>query len=143
MNQPVRVLIVDDYSVVRQGLRALLATAADIEFIGEAMDGETAVRLANKLQPDVIVIDLVLPRLTGLEAIKTIQTQNPHIHTLVLTDISDEPLVLAALKAGASGYLLKDAIQTNILDSIRHVATGELAFHPLIAQTLQQSAHQL
>jgi NarL family two-component system response regulator LiaR len=139
VNRPVRVLIVDDYAVVRHGLQAVLATAPDVVVVGEAADGATAVRLAADLQPDVIIMDLVLPRLNGIEAIKIIGQENPHIRILVLTNFGDEPHILAALKAGAQGYLLKDAVVTDVVAAIRVVYAGNPVLHPGVTAVLMRA----
>ena len=136
MSQIVRVLIVDDYPVVRQALQALLATAPDMTVVGETGDRFTAVRLAAELQPDIIIMDLLLPRLQGIELIRLISQENPHIRILVLTNHADPSFVRAALKAGAVGYFLKDPILTNVIEAIRHVFSGRLALHPLLSELL-------
>lgn len=132
MSDPITLLLVDDYAAVRQGLRALLATAPDMRVVGEAANGEEAVQQARQLQPDVIIMDLVLPRLDGLEAIKAIRRENGRASILVLTNFGDEQRVLTAVQAGAQGYLLKDAILTNIIQAVRAVHAGQLTLHPSV-----------
>lgn len=133
------ILIVDDYAVVRQGLRALIDTTSDIQVVGEAADGVTAVHQAAALHPDIIIMDLVMPRLSGIEAIAAIKEADDQARILVLTNFSDEPRVLAALGAGAQGYLLKDAMLTDVLAAIREVYAGKLTLHPSINQVLIRS----
>lgn len=136
------ILIVDDYAVVRQGLRALIDTTHDIQVVGEAADGLTAVQQANTLNPDIIIMDLVLPGLDGIEAIAAIKQADAQARILVLTNFSDEPRVLAALRAGAQGYLLKDAILTDVLTAIREVFAGKLTLHPSINHILMRAMQQ-
>jgi NarL family two-component system response regulator LiaR len=136
------ILIVDDYAVVRQGLRALIDTTPDIHVVGEAADGLTAVHQANALHPDIIIMDLVLPRLDGIEAITAIKRANAQVRILVLTNFGDEPRILAALGAGAQGYLLKDAVLTDVLTAIREVYAGRLALHPSISHILMRAIQQ-
>jgi NarL family two-component system response regulator LiaR len=141
-SKTIDILIVDDYAVVRQGLRALIDTAPDMQVVGEAADGLTAVQQATLLRPDVIIMDLVLPRLGGVEAIATIKQQDAEARVLVLTNFGDEPRVLAALRAGAQGYLLKDAILTDVLTAVREVYAGKLTLHPSINQVLLRAMQQ-
>ncbi|MCB8943097.1 MAG: response regulator transcription factor [Ardenticatenaceae bacterium] len=141
--KPIGILIVDDYAVVRQGLRALIDTAPDMQVIGEAADGLTAVHQAKQLQPDVIIMDLVLPRLGGIEAITAIRQQDAQMRVLVLTNFGDEPRVLAALRAGAQGYLLKDAVLTDVITAIREVYAGKLTLHPSINHVLMRAMQQM
>jgi len=136
------ILIVDDYAVVRQGLRALIDTTPDIQVVGEAADGLTAVHQANILHPDIIIMDLVLPGLDGIEAIAAIKQADAEARILVLSNFSDEPRVLAALRAGAQGYLLKDAILTDVLTAIREVFAGKLTLHPSINHILMRAMQQ-
>jgi NarL family two-component system response regulator LiaR len=133
------ILIVDDYAVVRQGLRALIDTTSDIQVVGEAADGVTAVDQARMLHPDIIIMDLVMPRLGGIEAIAAIKQADNETRILVLTNFSDEPRVLAALRAGAQGYLLKDAMLTDVLTAIRDVYAGKLTLHPSVNHVLMRS----
>ena len=107
--QPIRVLITDDHAVVRKGIRALLTTEPDIEVVGEASDGRQAVAEAERLQPDVILMDIVMPHLNGIEATRQITTTQPEARILILTSFSTDKQVFPAIKAGALGYLLKDS----------------------------------
>lgn len=128
----VRLLVVDDHPVVRQGLRTFLETRADFEVVGEAGDGETAVAEAARLQPDVILMDLVMPGVGGLEAIGRIRTADPSARILVLTSFASADQVLPALRAGAAGYLLKDAAPAEVEAAIRAVHRGEGLLDPAV-----------
>jgi DNA-binding NarL/FixJ family response regulator len=128
-----RVLIADDHPVFRQGLRAVLAEADGVEVVGEAASGEEAVAAAVELQPDVVAMDLHMPGLNGVEATRRIVADSPHVVVLVVTMLEDDDSVFAAMRAGARGYLLKDADQTQIVDAIRSLSRGEVVFGPTIA----------
>ena len=136
--EPVRTLIADDHPHFRDGLRALLLSAPDVEVVGEARDGEEAIRLAARLQPDVILMDLNMPGTGGIEATRRILHTSPHISVLVVSMYEDDDSVFAALKAGARGYLLKGALKAEILRAIRAVTSGEAIFGPAIARRLMQ-----
>jgi DNA-binding NarL/FixJ family response regulator len=131
-----RILIADDHPLVRSGLRALLAAAEDVEVVGEAATGEEAVTLAASLQPEVIVMDLRMPGINGIEATRRIVQAHPQIRILVVTLFEDDDSVFAALRAGARGYLLKDANEVEVLRAIRAVNSGEAIFSATIAQRL-------
>lgn len=134
----IRILIVDDHSIVRKGINALLATESGIEVIGEASDGLEAVRQAEALQPDVILMDLVMPKMEGIEAIQQITARNPEARILVLTSFAADDKVLPAIKAGALGYLLKDSSPEDLSQAIRQVYRGESSLHPAIARKVLQ-----
>jgi DNA-binding NarL/FixJ family response regulator len=133
---PVRVLIVDDHPVVRQGLRTFLATRAGFEVVGEAGDGEAAVAEAARLRPDVILMDLVMPGVDGLEAIGRIRSADPSARILVLTSFASQEQVLPALRRGAAGYLLKDAAPAEVEAAIRAVHRGEGLLDPAVTATV-------
>jgi len=135
-DQGIRVLIADDHHVVRGGLRALLETEEDIIVVGEASDGVEAVLKTRSLNPDVVLLDLVMPRKNGIEAIQDIKHENPEARILVLTSFSDDDKVFAAIKAGALGYLLKDSSTQELIQAIRDVYNGESSLHPAIARKL-------
>jgi DNA-binding NarL/FixJ family response regulator len=122
------VLIVDDHLVLRSGLKLLLELESGIEVLGDAESAETAMRLASELQPDVILMDIQLPAMNGIEATKRIKATNPRIQILMLTMFQDDDSVFAAVRAGAQGYLLKGASQQEIANAIRGVARGEAIF---------------
>ncbi len=140
--QNIRILIADDHAVVREGLRALIAAEAGMELVGEAADGAEAVEKVRVLKPDVILLDLVMPRCTGLEAIKQIKADNPQARILVLTSFDDDDKVLTAIKSGALGYLLKDSAPQQLLQAIRDVYHGRSSLHPLIALKVIQELNQ-
>ena len=132
----IRVLIVDDHPVVRDGLRAILETAPNLDLVGEAADGAEGVRLAAELAPDVVLMDLRMPGLGGIEAIEQIKVARPEIAIVILTTYDDDELILRGLRAGALGYLLKDAGRAMLLDAIRAAHGGELLLPPAIATRL-------
>ena len=132
----VRLLVVDDHPVVRQGLRTFLETRPDFEVVGEAADGETAIAEAARLRPDVILMDLVMPGVGGLEAIGRIKTAEPGARILVLTSFASADQVLPALRAGAAGYLLKDAAPAEVEAAIRAVHRGEGLLDPAVTATV-------
>jgi DNA-binding NarL/FixJ family response regulator len=133
---PLRVLIADDHPLVRSGMRALLTVEEDLEVVGEAATGEEAVTLAVALQPDVIVMDLRMPGISGIEATRRILQDSPSIRILVVTLFEDDDSVFAALRAGARGYVLKDASEVEVLRAIRAVSSGDAIFSTTIAQRL-------
>jgi DNA-binding NarL/FixJ family response regulator len=134
--EAIRVLIADDHPHFRKGLRALLSSATDLEVVAEAGDGERAISLATELQPDVIIMDLHMPGVGGIEATRRILRSSPHISVLVLSMFEDDDSIFAALQAGARGYLLKGALKAEILRAIRSVTSGEAIFGPIIAKRL-------
>ena len=138
----VRILIADDHAVVREGLRTLIGSEPGLELVGEAIDGEEAVRQARSLNPDVILMDLVMPRKGGLEAIGEITDENPDSRILVLTSFADDDKVFPAIKAGALGYVLKDSLPEQLLRAIHDVARGVSSLHPTIALKLIREINQ-
>ncbi|MBN1484173.1 MAG: response regulator transcription factor [Chloroflexia bacterium] len=134
----IRVLIADDHTIVRKGVRALLNTEAAIEVVGEARDGQEAADAALCLRPDVILMDLVMPEMDGIEAIRQIMAQQPQARILVLTSFAADDKVFPAIKAGALGYLLKDSGPDELVRAIRQVYRGESSLHPTIARKLLQ-----
>src|SRR5215207_5729520 len=136
--EPIRVLIADDHTLFRDGLRALLASIADIQVVGEASSGKEALKLATELQPDVILMDIQMPDLNGIEAMRHILRASPHIGIVMLTMFRDDDSVFAAMRAGARGYVLKGADQAVLLRAVRAVANGESLFSPEIAQRLMR-----
>ena len=131
---PIRVLIADDHAIVREGLRSLLETEPGMELAGEAADGREAVAHARAGRPDVILLDLMMPRLDGIAAIGEIKREQLDARILVLTSFAEDEKVFAAIKAGALGYLLKDSSPQELLQAIREVARGESSLHPTIAR---------
>jgi DNA-binding NarL/FixJ family response regulator len=133
---PIRVLLADDHRFFRDGVRALLQSVADLEVVGEAVNGEEAVAKAGDLRPDVILMDLQMPGLNGVEATRRILQAQPQTGVIVVTMFEDTDSVLAAMRAGARGYILKDADEEELMRSIRAVASGEALFGPAVAQRL-------
>ena len=131
-----RILIADDHPLFRKGMRTLLTATADTEVIGEATTGREVIELAAALQPDVILMDLQMPGVNGIEATRQILQTSPHIRILVITLFEDDASVFSALRAGARGYLLKDADQDELLRAVKAVSRGEAIFSPSIAQRL-------
>jgi len=136
MTEPVRVLIADDHTLFREGLIAILSAAEETEIAGEAADGEEAISKANSLHPDVILMDIMMPGVNGIEATERILKINPGIGIIILTMLEDDDSVFAAMCAGARGYILKGADKTEVLKTIRAVAAGEALFGPAIARRL-------
>lgn len=132
----IRIIIADDHAVLREGMRQLLEQEKDMEVIGEANDGEEAVKLASKLKPDVALMDIVMPKLSGVEATKLIKKASPATCILVLTAYSDIRYILGLLEAGASGYLLKSARSNEIVGAIRAVRAGESVLDSLVTRKL-------
>jgi len=130
----IRVLLADDHTILRDGIRALLEKEADMQVIGEAEDGFAAVKLATQLEPDVVVLDIAMPRLNGLEATRQIRRSLPRTRVLVLTMHDDEEYIRQVLAAGALGYVLKDAAARDLLGAIRAVARGEAVLSPAITR---------
>jgi NarL family two-component system response regulator LiaR len=136
MTEPIRVLLAEDHQIVRGGLRALLAHHNNINVIDEAVDGMEAVLKARALQPDVILMDLMMPRKNGIEAITEIKQHEPNARILVLTSYAEDEHVFSAIKAGALGYLLKETSPQDLLQAIQDVYQGEASLHPSIARRL-------
>jgi DNA-binding NarL/FixJ family response regulator len=132
----IRVAVVDDHPVVRAGLAALLASAADLEVVGQAADGEAAVALARAERPDVVLMDLRMPVLDGVGATARLREEAPDVRVLVLTTYETDASILTAIEAGASGYLLKAAPEEEILAGVRAVARGDVALAPALAARL-------
>jgi DNA-binding NarL/FixJ family response regulator len=133
---PIRILIADDHALFREGLGALFLSVPDTEVVGEAATGEEAIARAAALQPDVVLMDIQMPSINGIEATRTIVRESPHIGVIVVTMFEDDDSVFAAMRAGARGYVLKGADQEEILKVIRSVAAGEAHFGPEIARRL-------
>ncbi len=134
----INVLVVDDHLIVRKGIRALLATEPDLTVVGEATNGKEAIAQNEALHPDVILMDLVMPEMDGIDAIKHITGQNPEARIVVLTSFATDEKVFPAIKAGALGYLLKDSAPEELVHAIRQVQRGESSLHPTIARKLLQ-----
>jgi DNA-binding NarL/FixJ family response regulator len=131
-----KVLLADDHAVVRKGLRFVLERDGNVEVIGEAADGREAVKLAERLTPQVVVMDIAMPNLNGIEAAAQIVKKNPRIGVVILSMYSDEGYLVRALSAGAKGYLLKDSAEEDLVRAVESVGQGKPFFSPAIAQTL-------
>lgn len=141
MSKSIRLLICDDHAVVRRGLRAIVGDRPNMKLVGEAKDGQEAVAMAKSLKPDVIIMDLIMPGKDGVTAIAEIKKKKNEAMILVLTSFSDDKNVFSAIKAGASGYLLKDATPEEILQAINDVSEGRSSLHPVIARKVIQEMH--
>ncbi len=142
MSQEIRILCADDHAVVREGLRALIETEPGMVLVGEAGDGREAVEKARALNPDVVLLDLVMPSMSGIEAIGEIKRAVPSARILVLTSFAEDDKVFPAIKAGAHGYLLKDTSPQELLRAIRDVDRGQPSMHPTIARKLMLELQQ-
>jgi len=140
---PIRILIADDHTLFREGLRALLNAVPDTQVVGEAANGQDAVAGAEALQPDVILMDVQMPGLNGIDATRRILHVSPHIGIIVVTMLEDDDSVFSAMRAGARGYILKGADKAEMLRAIRSVARGEALFGPTIARRLMNFFHDL
>jgi NarL family two-component system response regulator LiaR len=141
MTSLIRVLICEDHDIVRKGIRALLATEPGIQVVGEAGNGAEAITQAAALNPDVILMDLMMPEVDGIEATRQITAQQPDAHILVLTSFAADDKVFPAIKAGALGYLLKDSSPAELVQAIQQVASGEPSLEPAIARKLLLELH--
>ncbi len=142
MSEEIRILIVDDHAIVREGLRSLIATEPGMTVVGEAADGEAAVRLFGALRPDVTLMDLVMPRRDGISAIREIKQQDPQARILVLTSFAEDDQVFPAIKSGALGYLMKDSSPQELLQAIRDTHRGESSLDPTVARKLIQELNR-
>jgi DNA-binding NarL/FixJ family response regulator len=133
---PIRVLVADDHTFYREGVRAMLTALPETEVIGEAATGDEVIAKAAELQPDVILMDIKMPEINGIEATRRILGASPHIRVLVVTMFDDDESVFAAMRAGARGYLLKDATLDDVLRAVTAVSHGDAIFSPAIAQRL-------
>jgi two-component system, NarL family, response regulator NreC len=136
VNRPIRLLLADDHAVLRSGLKLLLDARPDMQVVGEAADGSELLELTRQQQPDLILLDLTMPRLGGLEALPLLRQEAPHCHILVLTMHDDEGYLRQALKSGASGYVLKRAADVELISAIQAVMRGDVYVHPAMTRLL-------
>src|SRR4051812_4057364 len=141
MANPIRLVIVDDHAVVRQGLKAFLATESDIEVLGEASNGREAVEVVERTKPDLVLMDLVMPEMDGIAATASIKQSQPEIEVLVMTSFIEDEKVFGAMRAGATGYVLKDADPDVVVAAIRSAAAGESPLDPRVLRRLMQELH--
>jgi NarL family two-component system response regulator LiaR len=139
---PIRILIVDDHAVVREGMRAFIQIKPDMEVVGEAADGIEALEKARDLDPDVILLDIVMPRLDGIGAIEQLKKQGSQARILVITSFTEDEQIFPAIKAGALGYLLKDSKPQELIQAIRDVYRGEPSLHPTVALKLMNELNR-
>jgi NarL family two-component system response regulator LiaR len=139
---PIRVLVVDDHEVVRRGIRALLGEIEDIEVVGEAGNGLQAIEQATLLRPDLILMDLLMPEMDGIEAMQAIALEQVEARFLVMTSYSGDDMVFPAIKAGALGFLLKDTRSEELVEAVRQVHRGEPSLHPSVARKLLREVSQ-
>ncbi len=138
----IRVVVVDDHLMVRLGLRTFLRFYNDLELVGEASNGETAIQLCRQLQPDVVLIDMVMPDIDGTTATRIIRQENPNIQVLILTSYKDDRLVQIALQAGAVGFLIKDISSDELAQAIRAAHNGQITLSPAAAQSLVEAVNR-
>jgi DNA-binding NarL/FixJ family response regulator len=138
---PIRILLVDDHEMVRTGLRSFLDLQPDMDVVGEAGSGEQALALLPRLQPDVVVLDLVLPGMTGVEAARRMRQDHPEVKVVALTSFAGQDLVLPAVRAGVAGYLLKDVGAAELADALRAAHAGGSPLHPQVAATVMASVN--
>lgn len=140
-DKPIRVLVVDDHAIIRKGVKAVLDLVPDIELVGEAENGKLAIEMDLHLQPDVILMDLMMPEMDGIACIREMKAQRPKARILVLTNFAGEDMLFPAIKAGAMGYHLKDSSPETLEEAIRQVFRGEPSLHPLIAKKVLAELH--
>lgn len=132
----IRILIADDHGVIRAGLRAVLRAELDLEVIGEAADGNEALRLACELHPDIVLLDVSMPDMGGIEAASRLREKLPEVRTLILTVHEDESLLREAIRAGASGYIIKRGAESEVINAIHVVSRGDMYVHPALTRAL-------
>jgi two-component system, NarL family, response regulator LiaR len=142
MSEKITVLITDDHFVVRQGVRVFLETQPEIEVLGEASSGQEAVEMCLELAPDVVLLDLLMPKMNGVEATRQIKQVSPRSNIVILTSYHDDEFIVPAIKAGALSYLLKDVSPTELIAAVKKASVGEAVLHPQVAQTLMKGLRE-
>jgi NarL family two-component system response regulator LiaR len=141
MNNPITVLLVDDHKLVRQGVRAFLEAHDEFLVVGEAESGSVAVKLAEEYIPDVVLMDLIMPEMDGVEATRQVKNISPRSHVVVLTSYHEDEHIFPALEAGATSYILKDVDMEELAEAVRRSARGEVTLHPRVASRILQELH--
>jgi DNA-binding NarL/FixJ family response regulator len=141
MTEAIRVLIVDDHNMVRMGLKAYFSTLADIQVVGEAATGEEAVRLVGELVPDVVLMDLIMPGMDGVEATRQVRRVSPRSQVIVVTSYHEDEHIFPAIRAGALSYVLKDIDPDELAEAIRRANAGEAVLNPRVAARLVKELH--
>ena len=141
MSDQITVLLVDDHKVVRQGVRAFLEAHSEFVVVGEAESGTTAIKLAEEHIPDVVLMDLIMPEMDGVEATRKVKNISPRTHIVVLTSYHDDEHIFPAMEAGATSYILKDVDMEELAEAIRRAARGEVTLHPRVAARILQELH--
>jgi two-component system, NarL family, response regulator LiaR len=142
MSERITVLITDDHSVVRQGVRVFLETQPEIEVLGEAASGQEAIKMCLELAPDVVLLDLLMPKMNGVEATRQIKQVSPRSNIVILTSYHDDEFIVPAIKAGALSYLLKDVSPSELIAAVKKASLGEAVLHPQIAQKLMKGLRE-
>jgi two-component system, NarL family, response regulator LiaR len=142
MSEKITVLITDDHSVVRQGVRVFLETQPEIEVLGEADSGQQAIEMCLELAPDVVLLDLLMPKMNGVEATRQIKQVSPRSNIVILTSYHDDEFIVPAIKAGALSYLLKDVSPTELIAAVKKASLGEAVLHPQVAQKLMKGLRE-
>jgi two-component system, NarL family, response regulator LiaR len=142
MSEKITVLIADDHSVVRQGVRVFLETQPEIEVLGEADSGEKAVEMSAEFAPDVVLLDLLMPNMNGVEATRQIKQASPRSNIIILTSYHEDEYIVPAIKAGALSYLLKDVSPAELVEAVKKASCGEAVLHPQIAQKLMKGLRE-
>lgn len=140
-DEPIRVLVVDDHAIIRKGIKAVLDLVPDVDLVGEAENGKQAVEIEKELTPDVILMDLMMPEMDGIECIRKIKARRPKAHILVLTNFAGEEMIFPAIKAGAMGYHLKDSSPETLIEAIRQINQDVASLHPSIAKKVLDEFH--
>jgi DNA-binding NarL/FixJ family response regulator len=138
----IRLLLVDDHAILRDGLRALLSYYPDVEVVGEAEDGQQAIEAVERLSPDVVLMDIAMPGMNGLEATRRIRQSHPQTRILILTQYDDQQYVMPLVRAGVAGYVLKRALGSDLINAVRTVAKGESFLYPTVASTVLEELRQ-